>query len=97
MKKSELVTKLSKNQNRLGKSPPKMVDIDLTSVKIEGSNVGSDVNIKSRHQDEGSKGDDQLLTDEAGDLDWADTIEGDKATPKNSNQIGDAINETLYQ
>ena len=60
------------------KSPPTLVDIDLTKVKIEGrSNVASDINLKSKKGTSNSKDidEEQLMTDMDGDFfDWADTI-----------------------
>ena len=62
-------------------SPLKLVDVDLTSVKIEGkSNVASDANLKQKKEQE-SKENDALQTDEAIELsDWAGTMQ-DAATP----------------
>ena len=74
--------KVSKLSGRLApNSPRKMVDVDLTSVKIEGrSNVASDANLKQKKAEE-SKENEQLQTDEAVDLsDWAGTMQ-DAATP----------------
>ena len=77
LKKQELEkrsTKGSKQRgNKLVNSSPKMVDVDLSKVKIEGNNVNSDANIRMLKIND-SKGGEQLLTDEAGDLEWADTI-----------------------
>ena len=74
--------KVSKLSGRLApNSPRKMVDDDLTSVKIEGrSNVASDANLKQKKAED-SKENEQLQTDEAVDLsDWAGTMQ-DAATP----------------